>query len=284
MFIYRWYKEFLMWLLDKLLGKKKKAENFAVEAETVRVHSEQIIKWREPLRPKNKDDPKQHLKWYAERITILQNEYYHPVARLSFSDRYDATVEDFIRKLKQASAGDASAISEVEIIRVKTPKLIQDELDYLIGKKAKWERIVSEAQVSTVNEEVKWEDIKAKILNELVTEREHLNNADPKNKEDMTQWKSYYRTRVARLELRAISEVVRLVWVTSIKRENRERMINEYLAILDQLIRGEKIEERYYAMKEQMRITVVSEAARLRKNYRHFFIDSTSAIPIPGMA
>ncbi len=267
-----------------LFSAKKKVEGFAVEAETVRVHSEQIIKWREPLRPKNKDDPKQMLKWYSDRIPILQNEYYHPVARLSFSDRYDITVQDFIRKLRQASAGDASAVSEVEFIRVKTPKLIQDELDHLISRKAKWERIVSEAQVSAVNEEVKWDDIKAKILNELVTERELLRTASPKNNEDMTQWRSYYRTRVARLELRAISEAARLVWVTSIEKKDRERLINDYLAVLDQLIRGEKVEERYYAMKEQMRVTVTSEAARLRKDHRHFFIDSTSAISIPGMA
>src|SRR3990172_2955835 len=225
-----------MWPLDLLFGGKKRAEGFAAEAEQVLADREDIVKLRQSLYPTNRDDLKQNLKWYSGRIPILQNKHYHPVAKLSFSKRYDEMVVDYVNKLRQADAGDNAAIAEVKEIKSKAERLVNDELDYLKFKISKWENIGEKAQAYAADKD--WTQEKEKAEKQLAEERELFEVVNPKNREDMTQWRSYYQQRIARLELpkKTLSPVVKMVWITSIKRNEREKKIQEYLGVLDKLI------------------------------------------------
>jgi len=259
-----------MWPFASLFGGKKNVEGFAAEAEQVLADQADIIKIRQSLFPQNKEDSRQKLRWYRGRIPILENKRYHPVARLSFSDRYDLMVEDFIKKLKQAEAGDKAAIDEVEAIRSKAPNLIRDELDYLKFKEAKWENISKKAQELAEDKLTDWPKLKEKAEKELAQEREKFEMASPKNKEDMSQWRSYYQQRVARLELNALSPVARLIWVTSMKKEEVERRIQTYLELLDRLIRGEHLEGQLHTIEKYVEIIVINEGIRLHRDYARF--------------
>jgi hypothetical protein len=211
----------------------------------------------------------------------LQSKKYHPVAKLSFSERYDDMVVDYVNKLKQAEAGDKAAIAEVAEIKAKAPKLVNDEMDYLRFKAAKWEDIIQKAQEVPASQDVDWAQKKAKLESELAQEREILAVVFPKNKEDMTQWKSYYQQRIARLELPkdVLSPVAKLVWITSITSEERNRKIQEYLNLLGRLIAGERLEEQLKKLENTIEYIVINEGIRLHRTYPQFLQKPSQAVP-----
>lgn len=264
-------------LFEALFGKKKSSDDFSAEAERVLYERAEVLKLRESLRPKNKEDPQQKIKWYGDRIPILENEFHHPVANLSFSDRYDDMVEDYIRKLKEAAAGNRKAASEVEAIKSRASILIKDEIDYLKSRKAKWERIKEGVKVSTDANRV---ELRNKINVELATEIELKDIVSPKNKEDMTQWKSYYRQRVSRLELQSVSFVARLVWVTSFSKSKIDTLIKSYIDFLEKTIAKEPgAEEMIHQLDALIGGIVKAEAVRLRGDHPEFFRETSRNVP-----
>ncbi len=266
-----------MSLFEALFGKKKSSDDFSAEAERVLYERAEILKLRESLRPKNKEDPQQKIKWYGDRIPILENEFHHPVASLSFSDRYDDMVEDYVRKLKEAAAGNRKAAAEVEAIKSRASILIKEELDYLKTKKAKWEKIKEDLKVST---EANRSELKDKIDGEIAREQELQDIAFPKNKEDMTQWKSYYRQRISRLELQSVCAAARLVWVTSFSKNRIDVLIKSFIDLLNKMVAKEPgAELMFHEMEVLIESIVKAEAVRLRKSYPQFFKESSQNIP-----
>jgi hypothetical protein len=264
-----------MW---RFFAGKRSEQDFAAEAEQVAAECEVIVKLRQSLYPQNKDDSKQMLKWYGGRIPVLENKHYHPVAKLSFSERYDEMVEDYVKKLGQAAAGDRAARAEVKEIRAKAVGLVAEELDYLKFKKAKWEDIGEKAREFVADKD--WKHEKLKINAQLVEERALIAAAVPKNKEDMTQWGSYYRQRLSRLELpkKVLPLVAKIPWVLSLKREERERKIQEYLGLLDRLIAGENLVDLLLKLENDIEILVINEALRLRRDYARFLQKPGNAV------
>ncbi len=266
-----------MSLFEALFGKKKSSDDFSAEAERVLYERVEVLKLRESLRPKNKEDPNQRIKWYGDRIPVLENEFHHPVSRLSFSDRYDDMVEDYVRKLKEAAAGNRKSASEVEAIKSKASILIKEEIDYLRSGKAKWEKIKEDLKVST---EFNRSELKDKIAGEIARERELQDIAFPKNKEDMTQWKSYYRQRVSRLELKSVSAAARLVWVSSFSKSKIDVLIRNYVDYLNKTVAMEPgAEQMLHQFDALIEGIVKDEAVRLRKDHSEFFKESSQNSP-----
>ncbi len=266
-----------MRLLEALFGKRKSGDDFSAEAERVISEHAEILKLRESLRPKNREDPQQKVKWYGDRVLILENEFHHPVARLSFSDRYDELVEDYVSKLREAAAGNRQAAVEVEATRSKAPNLVKEEADYLKSKKAKWEKIKEDLKFSS---EASRSELKDRISGEIARERELAEIASPKNKEDMTQWKSYYQQRVSRLELKSVSAAARLVWVTSFSKSKIDVLIRNYVDLLNRAAANEPGAEQEFHESEALIDGIVkAEAVRLRETYAHFFKESSQIVP-----
>ena len=250
-----------------LFGKK---EVYTAEADRARSDWGKIIKIRSVAQ--NKNDPKQMQSWFRSMIMVLEDETYHPVARLGFSDRYDVTVGDFLRKLKQASGNDGVAIAEVESIKAKTPNLIKDELDYLRSEEARWSKIAEDVRESA---EQKFVYLKSNISKDLARERELYEAAFPKDKEDMMQWKSYYQQRISRLELQALSPAVRLIWVTSMPKDKIDGLISKYVDLLNSS-NEPGVEEEFHKLEAEIDCIVKAEAVRLRKDYGHFLMSSAA--------
>jgi hypothetical protein len=96
----------------------------------------------------------------------------------------------------------------------------------------------------------------------------------------MTQWGSYYRQRLSRLELpkKVLPLVAKIPWVLSLKREERERKIQEYLGLLDRLIAGENLVDLLLKLENDIEILVINEALRLRRDYARFLQKPGNAV------
>ncbi|MBW2969696.1 hypothetical protein KY309_01515 [Candidatus Woesearchaeota archaeon] len=243
-------------------------EDFAAEAEKVLADQQAIVAEREALFPKDVHDPHFMIPWYAKRIEILNNNDYHLVARLSFSRSYDSTVSDYIEKLKLAAFGDKDARLRVEEIKVKALNLISFELSRLRVNADYWRKKQKTIDRAGLG---KWLELKRKVNVEWNQEHNLLEVSTPKDTKDMSQWRAYYQTRVARLELDSLIPVARLVWVTKINLVERDNLVKGYIDLLNQIILGHPVEEQLHRLEARIEAVVLGEAARIRQSYPEFF-------------
>ncbi len=142
----------------------------------------------------------------------------------------------------------------------------RDWLKQLLGPEKEKPPITAEQEADA---RTKWAELKEKVLKDLATEVERQKIIVPKDRTDDNQWKVFYQECVARLENAAVSLPARMVWVTHAPKN--EKLVEEYLATIDRILKGEKVEERAHKLESAMASIILEDARRIREKYAKFF-------------
>jgi len=187
-------------MLQKLFGPKIDRQKCLSEFQRVHDDVEAVTSARNMVH----DTPTANLQWYEKRLALLHNEKFHPVARLAAGDNFEGTISDYALKLKEAAKGDKNAYVSVVETRSKIKTVLDEESERLKNKIEHLEFLMQHT--------VKWQEKKAQALDDRRISTERLEILIPKDRNDMTQWKTYYVGRVKILENEAIDITARFLW------------------------------------------------------------------------
>lgn len=260
-----------MGFFDRIFGpRKEELAGFSAEAEQVAAERKQVKNEADALFPKDEDDLKQVIPWYEKRIALLQDTRFHPMARLAVTPNFDYMILDYAGKLKDASHGDLKAIREVKDIKAKVQIVIDEEIarlqTRLISLKEKAQRMEEYAR----GQGARWVAMKEQVKKDIETERERCNLILPRDQNDENQKRAYFREAVARLGNGAIPFPARLTWVTQLLPAEKDKILNEFFAIINKLLAGDNVEEKLHALEGQMKAVVLSEAELIRTKYKQY--------------
>jgi hypothetical protein len=261
-----------MWPFDGLFGPGKKSkEEYSSECAKVLADKEVIERQVQEVMPVDKNDPSQRIRFYAKRLEVLNDQSLNVVARLAATKMFFWTVDDYVKKLQLASQGNKDAVAEVNDIRAKTPNLVADEIKRLSKKMGDWqekERVMKEKAAS---EGAKLAGLKKQFWDDVHAETQRREIVLPRDKNDMSQWMTYYRERVARLENSAVSLPARMLWTNV---ENRDALMQEYIETVNRILLGKDTEEHLHQVEAQMQGVISMEARGVREKYPKFFVEA----------
>jgi len=245
----------------KALFKKK--EDYSNEIAEV-LSDKKVI--QSQLSEPDKDDPEKVAASVEKRIKLLTDESLHPIARLKAAvTDYDDLISDYVKKLK---SGNHEALYEIQDTRAKVGNVLHDELKMLKAELSFAEQALGKKEEFASGEGVKWAELQTTALEDLNIARARIEIIIPRDKKDMSEWKSYYRARISILENNAINIAARLLF-TSHKTKNA--IIEQYLKLLNKLLMKEGIEKLFHHLETRMESMVASESRRIRLQYPQFF-------------
>lgn len=188
-----------------------------------------------------------------KRLELLSSAY-HPVSRLAVSDMFAQVTTDFIDKERLAAEGDRDAAREVDDVRMKINNVLEEERQQLESKKQP--------------PSPKWQLLQQEVESDVRIAVERLEAIVPKNKNDISQWKTYYLERLKVLTNAALTPVGRLMFVNA---SERDQLIAKFRSVVSQLVDGADVEEELHKLEVDVQLAVDAEVVRLKQEYPQFF-------------
>lgn len=219
----------------------KQKEEYALEAMKV---AEDAVKVMEEF---------QRSPTIKKRLELLSSAY-HPVSRLAASEMFAQVTTDFIDKARLAAEGDRDAAREVDDVRMKIDNVLEEERQQLESKKQP--------------PNPKWQELREEVESDIRIAVERLETIVPKNKNDISQWKTYYLERLKVLTNPALTPVGRLMFVNA---SERDQLIGKFRSVVSQLVDGADVEEELHKLEVDVQLAVDAEVGRLKNDYPQFF-------------